>query len=63
MGMKVLSHIDAYVVMQSIACPDASPPGMRLFHIRVISSNPTANCMSASHGYLLSDQSNSFQVF
>ena len=25
MGMKVLPHIDAYVVTQFIACPDASP--------------------------------------
>ena len=62
MGMKVLPHIDAYVVTHLIACPDASPPGISLFHIRAISSNPTANCMSASHGQLLSHQSNSFQV-
>ena len=62
MGMKVLPHIDAYVVTQFIACPDAAPPGIRLFNIMAISSNPTANCMSASHGQLLSHQSNSFQV-
>ena len=62
MGMKVLPHIDAYVVTHLVACPDASPLVIRLCHIRAISSNPNANCMSASHGQLLSHQSNSFQI-